>query len=313
MKYLTLLPLAGLAVAAPGTWEDADPVKSTTTTVAKTSTWADVPADVTVTSTATGTYCPKSGKLTKAAPEGGKCVYDVTTVTVATATVTVPAGSYTGGYTGGHGDGHCDAGKVTVTETKTVGGKDTVTVTVTDKGDGSHPTGKPSGKCLTDDSAKTIVDNFRDLLEFTSYNGTQGKPGRGYHLNVSAITLAEDFVDISDSINFMAGFPLGSITFANKTAFDIGQGIKQPEVKTETLNIWHDCNQITWRWKITPQVAPPLVAYPVVGINVMQINEKGLIQKNYAEFDNGAWLQSFGRSCAVAPVTVVSGAFANKV
>jgi hypothetical protein len=39
----------------------------------------------------------------------------------------------------------------------------------------------------------------------------------------------------------------------------------------------------------------------------MEINDKGLIQKNYAEFDNGAWLQSFGQKCAInTPVTVAS-------
>lgn len=133
MKYLSLLPLAGLAVAAPGNWQDADPAKETTTTsAAPTSTWEDV-SDVTVTETATGTYCDKTGKLTKPAPAGGECTIDVTTVTVATATVTV------GGGNGGHGG---NGGKATVTETVTVtaggngghggnGGKETVTVTTT--------------------------------------------------------------------------------------------------------------------------------------------------------------------------------------
>ena len=94
-----------------------------------------------------------------------------------------------------------DAGK-TVTVTK-----DAVTVTVTSSGSGSSSTPTPD-KCLSDDDAEKIVNNFSDLLEYTSYNGTQGAPGRGYHYNVSAITLAPDFVDISDSINFMAGFPV---------------------------------------------------------------------------------------------------------
>jgi len=291
MKYLSLLPLAGLAVAAPGSWVDADPAKSTTTTAspaASTSTWADVEIPVTVTSTATGTYCPGTGKLTKPAPEGGKCTIDVTTVTVskATATVTVTAGGNNGG----------SGGKVTVTETttKTVGGKDTVTVTKTADCT-SGPTGTPGhngpgGKCLTDDKAKSIVDNFRNLLEYTNYDGSRGGPkGRGYNFNVSAATLATDFVDISDSINYMAGIPLGAATFPNKTAFDFGQG-SQPEVKTETLNIFHDCDTITWRWKITPLTQNP---YPVVGLNYMQINKDGLIQKQYAEFDNAAWIASF--------------------
>lgn len=293
MKYLTLLPLAGLAVAAPG-WADA-PVEETTTT-----TWGDADiADKTVTATATAevTYCDKTHKLYSPAPKDGKCTIDVTTITKATATVTV-----TEGGKGGHG-GYP---------------KETVTVTVTE--DCAGPTGKPDHghgpkpgddkKCLSDDEAATIVKNFATLLEFTSYNGTQGAPGRGYKQDVSDATLAEDFVDISDSINFMAGKPLGSVTFPNKKAFDMGQGVMQPEVITETLNTFHDCNSITWRWKLTPKIPN---AWPVVGINYMELNEKKLVSKNYAEFNNGAWLQSFGRQCAINPPSKVEGDWAKRV
>lgn len=101
------------------------------------------------------------------------------------------------------------------TTTVTVGGATastvTVTATVTESGH-SYPSGSsvPS-KCNVDDAlATTLVNNFMDLLSFTSYNGTQGPPGHGYHQNVSDATLATDFVDISDSINFMAGIPVSS-------------------------------------------------------------------------------------------------------
>ncbi|KPI42810.1 uncharacterized protein AB675_2056 [Cyphellophora attinorum] len=257
MKYLTLLPLAGLAIAAPGSWVD-EPVKETTTSTTTTTTaatWADteIPVTVTETTSATGTYCPKSGKYTYPAPGND----------VAKCTVTVK--------------------EVTVT-------KATATVTVT-KTESSKPTGTGK-KCLSDKEAEKIVDNFRDLLEYTSFQPTAerpGLPGRGYHFNVSAATLAPDF-----------------------TAFDYGQGVLQPEVKTETLNIFHECNTIVWRWKITPITQTP--AYPVVGINYMIINDKGLIQKNYAEFDNGAWISSFGpqAKCGQAPISVVPGKFATK-
>jgi hypothetical protein len=108
------------------------------------------------------------------------------------------------------------------------GATTTVTVTITKDGSSSRTTSSftttsskttsstgsgPTGKCLSDDDAKKITDNFSTLLEFTSYNGTQGAPGRGYQYNVSAITLDPAFVDISDSINFMAGFPV-SVNFA---------------------------------------------------------------------------------------------------
>jgi hypothetical protein len=61
---------------------------------------------------------------------------------------------------------------------------------------------------LSDAEAEKIVNNFITLLEYTSYNGSFGKPGRGYKQDVSDATLDPSFVDISDSINFMAGFPV---------------------------------------------------------------------------------------------------------
>jgi len=154
-----------------------------------------------------------------------------------------------------------------------------------------------------------LVNNFVDLLEFTSYAGNPaiGAPaGRGYHQSVSDATLATDFIDISDSINFMAGFPLGSITFNGKAAFDYGQGVLQPEVQVNVLNIWVNCNTVTWRWRIVS------LPYPVNGINHMEINADGKIQKNYAEFDNGAWLQSFGRNCTTNTPVQVSSTVATK-
>ena len=115
----------------------------------------------------------------------------------------------------------CDSGKtVTVTEavkTVTVSSdcKDqktvTVTATATGKEHDSTSTPSPDGKCLSDEDAKKIVDNFSELLEFTSYNGTQGAPGRGYHFDTSAATLDPAFQDISDSINFMAGIPVSPL------------------------------------------------------------------------------------------------------
>ncbi|KIW87068.1 uncharacterized protein Z519_12365 [Cladophialophora bantiana CBS 173.52] len=177
----------------------------------------------------------------------------------------------------------------------------TNTATVTSSPSGTSP-GTPSSCNVDDALATTLVNNFVILLEYTSYNGTQGPPGRGYQQNVSDATLASDFSDISDSINFMAGFPLGSVTFPSKQAFDYGQGVLQPEVAVTVLNIWHDCNSITWRWRITS------TALPVNGINHMIIDSDGKIQKNYAEFDNGAWLQSFGRQCAINPPSVASSA-----
>lgn len=234
------------------------------------------PSTVSTTVTKTGTLTVVKGST---CPAGS--------ATTVTSTKWVPTGSYTA-----------------TTVTVTVATATATTVTVT-KGYPSSSYSTSATSCKVDDAlATTLVNNFVDLLEHTSYagNAALGIPaGSGYDQAVSDATLATDFTDISDSINFMAGFPLGSVTFTSKAAFDYGQGVLQPEVTVNVLNIWHDCNTITWRWRIVS------LPYPVNGINYMEINSDGKIQKNYAEFDNGAWLQSFGQNCTTkTPVTVSS-------
>ncbi|EHY57227.1 hypothetical protein HRR83_002719 [Exophiala dermatitidis] len=215
----------------------------------------------------------------------------------------------------------CSTAVIVSGTTCPAGETSTVTVTVTASGSGwsghsssaSATSSTPASSCVVDDAKATeIVNNFAQLLEFTSYagNAAQGIPaGSGYKQDVSDATLSDKFTDISDSINFMAGFPLGSVTFNSKAAFDYGQGVLQPEVSVTTLNVFHDCNSITWRYRLLPNPQ----ALPVTGINYMIIDPAdGKILKNYAEFDNGAWLQSFGRQCAVSNVTVYPGAPATK-
>ncbi|KAL2428786.1 hypothetical protein ABEF95_007284 [Exophiala dermatitidis] len=215
----------------------------------------------------------------------------------------------------------CSTAVIVSGTTCPAGETSTVTVTVTASGSGwsghsssaSATSSTPASSCVVDDAKATeIVNNFAQLLEFTSYagNAAQGIPaGSGYKQDVSDATLSDKFTDISDSINFMAGFPLGSVTFNSKAAFDYGQGVLQPEVSVTTLNVFHDCNSITWRYRLLPNPQ----TLPVTGINYMIIDPAdGKILKNYAEFDNGAWLQSFGRQCAVSNVTVYPGAPATK-
>lgn len=62
--------------------------------------------------------------------------------------------------------------------------------------------------CLTDDKAKYFVDSFVDFLEHTNYNGTQAPPGSGFNTDLANKVLAPTFMDISDSINLLAGIPV---------------------------------------------------------------------------------------------------------
>lgn len=208
-------------------------------------------------------------------------------------TITIPATTTTKTIYVPTGAASCTDGKATVTVTVTAGGNGPTT---TGGSVGPYPT-----NCISDSKAQFFADGFKNLLEYTSYNGTQGPPGRGYNQTMSNLILATDFQDYSDSINWMAGIPLGSVTFPSKAAFDQGQGYGQPELSVKTLNLWHSCNEITWRWQATtPSQAT------VVGINQMILNaDHSKIQTNYAEFDNAAWLQSFGLKCSTKDIAFV--------
>lgn len=158
-------------------------------------------ADATVTSTVTLTGAPSGGYY----PGGpGSSSIATTTITQSGVTVTVTY-DVPAGYTGGPGNN-------TVVSTVT---KDAVTITITGT-PSSVPSGSTpvnGGKCISQAKADALVNGFIDLLEYTSYPGNNytsppTPAGRGYHQNVSDATLATDFEDYSDSINWMAGFPV---------------------------------------------------------------------------------------------------------
>lgn len=145
-----------------------------------------VPASTTTQTVYAPSTCPSAGT-------------SIVTVTTAVATTTVSVGTVTS----------------TVTATPA-----TTTVTVT-AGVGPTGTGSPTGgyngtspsQCISDAQATEFAAAFKDLLQHTSYNGTQGPPGSGYDQDVSDKYLATTFTDYSDSINWMAGFPVSNFCF----------------------------------------------------------------------------------------------------
>jgi len=148
---------------------------------------------------------------------------------------------------------------------------------------------------LNKDQATTIVSQFADYLT----NPTGCLENTNNELGM----LASDFTDTSDSINFMAGIPLGSVTFNSTVAFQYGQGGQQAVASVTTLNLWFSCNSITWRWSLLPFPG----AAAVTGINYMIINNQGQLETNYAEFDNGAWLADIGNPQCNASASASTG------
>lgn len=138
--------------------------------------------------------------------------------------------------------------------------------------------------CLTDASASYLVNGFGKLL--TAYTTADAEA-----------LLASDFTDTSDSINFLAGYPAGSVTFPSKAAFEAGQG-SQPAIGFQVYSIDAvTCKVIAFRW------AALLGGSPIKGINIIYAsNLNGTdagwqIETNYSEFNSGLWTQEIGGTC----------------
>lgn len=205
---------------------------------------------------------------------------------------TVDSGSGNGGH-GGFGGGY-GSGSATATSTAGSGnggkgslgggyGAGSATYTSTA---GSGPTGSPSALCLTNATASYLSNGYGLLLS-------------AYTNATANSLLAADFTDTSDSINWLAGIPLGSATFASKAAFIAGQGT-QPPIGFSIQSIMFSCTQVAFRWTATVG----LKKFPAKGINMFtasNLNNTAAgwqIKTMYSEFDVGAWEVDIGRTCS---------------
>lgn len=134
--------------------------------------------------------------------------------------------------------------------------------------------------CLSEADAQTIVDGFRNMLENT---------GADFNLTLANSLLADDFSDYSDSINYLTRSPLGSVSFDSKAAFIQGQGTQPPFPSVDTLDMFHTCDRIAWRWQ--GNYAP----LPIRGINIFNVNAKFQIQTVLVEMNSGAFLKNVGK------------------
>lgn len=109
--------------------------------------------------------------------------------------------------------------------------------------------------------------------------------------------LADGFTEISDSINILAGIPLGSVTFTSAPAFKAGQSQlpKIPLAVTSTNAF--TCDTIVLRW--TQTFGNP--ARPVDGISILVVvpnNQGGFQLKTlYTEFNSLTYNVNAGGSC----------------
>lgn len=145
--------------------------------------------------------------------------------------------------------------------------------------------------CLTHEQAKAIVKTF------TKAEQTNGNETTTYNALVESVANAGD-QEISDSINFFTGQPYGSITEPNLAAIEAGHAHSGNGVyDITTLNIWHGCKSITWRWRFV--LFPG--ATPVQGLNVFVLGDDGKIDQTYIEFNSAVWAKDLGFTVKAPP------------
>jgi hypothetical protein len=152
------------------------------------------------------------------------------------------------------------------------------------------------GSCLSDSDALTVATNFQTTIDQT------------FSVSFVKETFAKDFQDFSDSVNELINngcpngpAPLGSATFTSRKAFIQGQS-GQPPIPFAILNVWHNCDTVTVRWRSSPGPGTVQPEEEVTGILVIETTPNPdtssqypfLIQTVFSEFNSGAWLYDLG-------------------
>ncbi|KAK3305183.1 uncharacterized protein B0T15DRAFT_484880 [Chaetomium strumarium] len=150
-------------------------------------------------------------------------------------------------------------------------------------GKSSNGRDKPKpGTCLHQGDVDTLVDAYRRML--SGWNDADAK------------YLADTFVDTSDSINILAGIPLGSPTFPSKEAFIEHQHVQPDNLPlTMTHTTPYSCNEIALIWQATFGVAQKQVR----GVTILGVTkEEGFwqIESVDVEFNSLAYLLDIGGS-----------------
>ncbi|KAH0847443.1 hypothetical protein AYO21_09333 [Fonsecaea monophora] len=125
-----------------------------------------------------------------------------------------------------------------------------------------------------------------------------------FDVNVATNLLAPELVDTSDSINYIAGIPLGGPTFPSAQAYIAGQGA-QPAIGFTLLgtDVVTCDGYIVLRWI----GAVGQQTYPSQGITILKAVQKGSdatvgptgwqLAEIHTEFNSAAWVADIGGTC----------------
>jgi len=135
-----------------------------------------------------------------------------------------------------------------------------------------------SCECLTDDQAYSLVQQFKSILT---------NPDRSAANATAQVVIADGYVETSDSINSLAGYPLGGPSFVGKETYSTGITYAPAIPTMEDLLIFHDCQYITWYW-LAFGIGDG--AEEVKGINIFNTTaDRTQISMDYLEFNSIAW------------------------
>jgi len=117
--------------------------------------------------------------------------------------------------------------------------------------------------------------------------------------------------DFSDSINYIAGIPLGSVTFGSAQAYEAGQGAQPPIGLTVLGTDAITCDGvIALRW-VAAVGSQQLPAQGITILKAIQVGNEDVLGPNgwqlkeiHTEFNSAAWIVDLGGSCP--PPTIPS-------
>jgi hypothetical protein len=109
--------------------------------------------------------------------------------------------------------------------------------------------------------------------------------------------LFEDFKDISDSINVLAGIPLGSVTFPSKQAFMASQEtqLKIPVLVTGTYAVTRDT--VVIRYTQTFGAGKAVAGVAILAFTCHQDDRQWKLKEINTEFNSLVYFQNVGGSC----------------
>lgn len=144
--------------------------------------------------------------------------------------------------------------------------------------------------CLNGSEAQNLAHDYGYLISSWVLNTT-------YSEALGNTTIAENYFDYSDSVVALEseGCAFGPQPLDNNSAQFAADQLNVPPFKLEVLQVWHNCETITFRW-ISPQTPDRAVGIVVLETVVAPRSSRRhrLISGSYSEFNSAAWLVNIG-------------------